>query len=120
MTEITRAPVARVGVDPPKRAYQVHAVDAAGHSVLARAPPDRFFAWCTESPAGCIVAMEACGRAHHVARRYAGAQAASLQGIGPTTASALVASAGASQNSTGGKVRLGGSPNAATTTCAPC
>lgn len=58
MAEITRAPVARVGVDPSKRAYQVHAVDAAGHLVLARAPPDRFFACCTELPAGCIVAME--------------------------------------------------------------
>ena len=74
MAEITRAPVARVGVDPSKRVYQVHAVDAAGHLMLARAPPDRFFAWCTELPAGCIVAMEACGRAHHVARRYAGKQ----------------------------------------------
>jgi transposase len=30
---------------------------------------DRFFAWCTGLPAGCIVAMEACGGAHHAARR---------------------------------------------------
>lgn len=70
MTEITRAPVARVGVDLSKRVYQVHAVDAGGRVVMARAlPTDRFFAWCTELPHGCIVAMETCGGAHHVARR---------------------------------------------------
>ena len=70
MTEITRAPVARVGVDLSKRLYQIHTVDAQGHTVLAKAlPVDRFFAWCAELPQGCIVAMEACGGAHHVARR---------------------------------------------------
>ena len=70
MTEITRAPVARVGVDLSKRVYQVHAVDGQGRTVLARAMPvDRFFAWSAELPQGCIVAMETCGGAHHVARR---------------------------------------------------
>jgi transposase len=38
--------------------------------VLAKAfTPDRFFAWCAGLSAGCLVAMEACGGAHHVARR---------------------------------------------------
>jgi transposase len=70
MTEITRAPVARVGVDLTKRVYQVHAVDAVGRVLVARALlPDRFFAWGTELPVGCVVAMETCGGAHHVARR---------------------------------------------------
>ncbi len=70
MTEITRAPVARVGVDLSKRVYQVHAVDAQGRVVLAKAMPvDRFFAWCAELPNGCVLAMETCGGAHHVARR---------------------------------------------------
>ena len=70
MVEITRAPVARVGVDLSKRVFQVHAVDRSGRVVQARAmPPDRFYAWCAELPAGCLVAMEACGGAHHVARR---------------------------------------------------
>jgi transposase len=70
MTEITRSAVARVGVDLSKRAYQVHALDRAGRVLLARAmSPDRFFAWCAGLPAGCLVAMEACGGAHHVARR---------------------------------------------------
>lgn len=69
MTEITRAPVARVGVDLSKRVYQVHAVDGQGRTVVAKAMPvDRFFAWCAELPQGCTVAMETCGGAHHVSR----------------------------------------------------
>lgn len=70
MAEITRAPVARVGVDLSKRVYQVHAVDRSGRVVVARPMPlQRFFDWCAQLPAGCIVAMETCGGAHHVARR---------------------------------------------------
>jgi transposase len=70
MAEITRSAMAQVGVDPSKRVFQVHAVDRAGRMLLAKAmSPDRFFAWCAELPAGCLVAMEACGGAHHVARR---------------------------------------------------
>ena len=72
MTEITRAPVARVGVDLSKRVYQVHAVDRGGRLVTARAlSVERFFAWCAELPPGCVVAMETCGGAHHAARRLA-------------------------------------------------
>lgn len=70
MSEITCAAVVRVGVDLSKRVYQVHAVDRGGRVLLAKAlSPGRFFAWCAELPAGCLVAMEACGGAHHVARR---------------------------------------------------
>ena len=70
MMEITREVVARIGVDLSKRVFQVHAVDRMGRVVLAKPlSPDRFFAWCSELPAGCLVAMEACGGAHHVARR---------------------------------------------------
>jgi transposase len=70
MTEITRPVIARVGVDLSKRVYQVHAVDRAERVALAKAmAPQRFFEWCAHLPAGCLVAMEACGGAHHVARR---------------------------------------------------
>ena len=49
---------------------QVHAVDAAGRRVVARAfKRDQFIAWCALLPAGCLVAMEACSSAHHWARR---------------------------------------------------
>jgi transposase len=70
MTEITRSVPARVGVDLSKHVFQVHAVDRTGRVVVAKPmSPERFFAWCTELPAGCLVAMEACGGAHHAARR---------------------------------------------------
>lgn len=70
MSEMANAPVARVGVDLSKRAYQVHAVDRSGRVLIAKSvSASRFLAWCAELPAGCLVAMEACGGAHHVARR---------------------------------------------------
>lgn len=70
MTEITRALVARVGVDLSKRVFHLHAVDRSGRVLVTKAmSPDRFFTWCADLPVGCQVAMEACGGAHHVARR---------------------------------------------------
>jgi transposase len=61
MAEITRALIARVGVDLAKNVIRVHAVDAAGRRVVARAfKRDQFVAWCAQLPAGCLVAMEAC------------------------------------------------------------
>ena len=72
MSEITRlmAMVVRVGVDLAKNQIQVHAVDAAGRRVLARAfKRDAFLAWCAQLPAGCVVAMESCSSAHHWGRR---------------------------------------------------
>ena len=50
--------------------HAVHAVDASGRRVVARAfKRDQFFAWCVQLPAGCMVAMEACSSAHHWARK---------------------------------------------------
>ena len=70
MAEITRGLIARVGVDLAKQAIQVHAVDAAGHRLVARAfKRDQFLAWCAQLPAGCVVAMEACSSAHHWGRK---------------------------------------------------
>ena len=70
MSEITRALIARVGVDLAKLLIQVHAVDEAGRRVVARAlKRDQFIAWCMQLPAGCLVAMEACSSAHHWARK---------------------------------------------------
>jgi transposase len=70
MGEITRGEIVRVGVDLAKRVIQVHAVDAAGRVVVAKAlARDKFMPWCAQLPPGCLVAMEACGGAHHWARR---------------------------------------------------
>jgi len=68
--EITRGEIVRVGVDLAKRVIQVHAVDTAGRVVVARPlARDKFAAWCAQLPPGCLVAMEACGGAHHWARK---------------------------------------------------
>lgn len=78
MEQITRGEIVRVGVDLAKHVIQVHAVDARGCVVAARAlRRDRFEAWCSQLPAGCIVAMESCSGAHHWARRL------SLLGLQP-------------------------------------
>ena len=70
MSEITRALAVRVGVDLAKQSIQVHAVDAAGRRVFARAlKRDQFLSWCGTLPPGCLVAMEACSGAHHWARK---------------------------------------------------
>ena len=72
MSEITRlmALVVRVGVDLAKRVIQVHAVDASGRRVVARAfKREQFIAWCAQLPAGCVVAMEACSGAHYWGRK---------------------------------------------------
>ena len=71
MSEITRVMlmIVRVGVDLAKNLIQVHAVDAAGRRVVARAiMRDQFLAWCGQLPKGCLVAMEACSSAHHWGR----------------------------------------------------
>lgn len=70
MSKVTCSLVVRVGVDLSKRVYQVHAVDRWGRVVVVKAfSPERFYAWCAELAQGCVVVMEACGGAHHAARR---------------------------------------------------
>lgn len=70
MNDISQAAIVRVGVDLSKKYFQVHAITQLGEVALAKAySRDRFFTWCSELPAGCMVAMESCGGAHHVARR---------------------------------------------------
>ena len=62
--------IVRVGVDLAKNLIQVHAVDAAGRRVLARAfKREAFVEFCAKLPANCLVAMETCGSAHHWARK---------------------------------------------------
>lgn len=69
--------ITRIGVDLAKNLIQVHAVDASGKVVTNRAlKREKFLVWCAELPEGCLVAMEACGSAHHWARK--------LQALGHT------------------------------------
>ena len=63
--------VTRVGLDLAKNVFQVHGVDAEGEVVvvrkLRRAAALPFFGRLNP----CIVAMEACGGAHHWGREIA-------------------------------------------------
>jgi transposase len=62
--------ITRIGVDLAKRVIQVHAVNAAGRVMSAKAlSRDKFVAWCVQLPAGCLIAMEACSGGHHWARK---------------------------------------------------
>lgn len=59
-----------LGVDLAKRVFSVCEMDAAGHVLRRQAlKRDAFAAWLGQQPAGTVVAMEACGGAHHWARR---------------------------------------------------
>ena len=73
MAEITRvlmALVVRVGIDIAKQVISLHAVDSRGQVVLRRSiKREQFLAWCATLPKGCLVAMEACGGAHHWGRQ---------------------------------------------------
>ncbi len=70
MEQVTGRQIVRVGVDLAKRVIQVHAVDAAGRVVSAKAlTREKFLAWCAHLPPGCVVAMETCSGAHHWSRR---------------------------------------------------
>jgi transposase len=70
MTEVTGSLIARVGVDLAKRVIQVHAVDAAGRVVTAKAlSRSAFMPWCAQLPPGTLIAMEACSGAHHWTRK---------------------------------------------------
>jgi transposase len=56
-------------VDVAKNVIQVHAVDRAGRRLVSRPiKREQLLAWCAQLPAGCLVAIEACSRAHHWAR----------------------------------------------------
>lgn len=70
MDKITRVQAERVGVDLSKRVIQVHAVDAADRILTNRAlGRDKFLAWCSALPPGCLVVMEVSSSAHYWARK---------------------------------------------------
>lgn len=59
-----------LGVDLAERTTPMHAVDAGWRVLVAKVlAADKFAAWCAQLPPGCLVAMAACGDAHHWARK---------------------------------------------------
>jgi transposase len=60
--------VTTIGLDIAKHVFQVHGADAAGHVLFRkRITRPRLIAFLAAQPP-CVVAMEACGGAHHWAR----------------------------------------------------
>jgi transposase len=63
------ATISMIGLDLAKNVFQIHGIDAAGTVVLRRqmrrGQLERFFAQLPP----IVVGMEACGGAHHWARR---------------------------------------------------
>ena len=63
--------VTRIGIDPGKHSFHLHAQDAAGRMVFRKKlTRSQLRAQLANVPA-CTVAMEACAGAHGVARRLA-------------------------------------------------
>ena len=68
--------ITTIGIDLAKNVFQVHGVDAQGKAVLKKQlKRDQMAAFFVSLPA-CLIGMEACGSAHHWARK--------LQGYGHT------------------------------------
>lgn len=66
----SKEPVATLGIDLAKRSFQLHGVDAKGRTVLTRTLSRVRLAASVARLAPCVVAMEACGSAHHWARTF--------------------------------------------------
>lgn len=61
--------ITTVGIDLAKQVFQVHGVDERGQAVLKkRLTRDQMSAFFANLPA-CLIGMEACGSAHHWARK---------------------------------------------------
>ncbi|MDH4256311.1 MAG: transposase [Gammaproteobacteria bacterium] len=127
--------VTTVGIDLAKNVFSVHGVDAKGREVLRRTVRrDQLAALVAQWPR-CLIGMEACSGAHEWARRFSALGhtvrlmapkfVTPYYGVGPLSASAIIASVGNAhefangrqfaawlglvprQYSTGGKTRLG-------------
>jgi len=127
--------VTTVGIDLAKNVFSVHGVDAKGREVLRRTVRrDQLAALVAQRPR-CLIGMEACSGAHEWARRFSALGhtvrlmapkfVTPYYGVGPLSASAIIASVGNAhefangrqfaawlglvprQYSTGGKTRLG-------------
>ncbi len=62
--------ITTIGIDLAKNVFQVHGVDMRGHVVLRKqVRRDQLAAFMVNLPP-CLVGMEACGSAHHWARKF--------------------------------------------------
>lgn len=64
--------ITTVGIDLAKEVFQVHGVDEQGKAVLRRQLKRKDMAKFFANLEPCLIGMEACGSAHHWARKLAG------------------------------------------------
>ncbi|CRI66056.1 transposase [Thiocapsa sp. KS1] len=70
MAECSKEPVVTIGIDLAKNSVHVYGVDAQGRQVISKkVTRGKLSAFMVNLPA-CLVAMEACGSAHHWARVF--------------------------------------------------
>src|SRR5436305_9877290 len=60
--------ITTVGLDIAKSVFQVHGVDAQGHTVIRRQLKRRFVVAFFEKMPPCLVGIEACASSHHWSR----------------------------------------------------
>ena len=66
----TTAKIAVLGIDLSKKSFQLHGVDAKGNTVLRKRLKRTEIAAFIANLPKCVIAMEACGGAHHWARVF--------------------------------------------------
>ncbi len=70
MKEFSKEPVVTIGIDLAKNSMPVYGVDAQGRQALSKkVPRGKLSAFMVNQPP-CLVAIEACGSAHHWARVF--------------------------------------------------
>src|SRR5690606_38304536 len=70
--EASTMKITTVGIDLAKNVFQVHGVDERGKTVLRKQiKRDQMASFFVNLPS-CLIGMEACGSAHHWARKFAG------------------------------------------------
>jgi transposase len=72
MAELSKEPVATMGIDLAKNSVHVYGVDAQGRSVFSKNISRRRLSAFPAQQPPCLVAMAACGSAHHWARVIGG------------------------------------------------
>jgi transposase len=90
-----------VGIDLAKSVFHLHGVNARGKALLRkRLSRAQLLPFLGNLPR-CTVAMEACGSAHYWAREVE--RLGQIEGVGPLTATALVAAVGNGQAFSSGR-----------------
>lgn len=62
--------IALIGIDLAKNVFQVHGVDERGHIALRKQVRREQLTAFMVNLSPCVVGMEACGGAHHWARKF--------------------------------------------------